>query len=273
MLMTSGTSSRPKIVPLSQASVCLSARNVGATLELNSSDLLLSVLPFFHVHGLVSGLLAALVAGSSVVCTPGFDAESFLHWLQEFSPTWYTAVPAIHQAVLSAARYADRTKINCSLRVIRSTSSTLQPSVTAQLEKLFSAPVIDTYGMPEAASQIAANPRRRRKAGSVGKPAGVEVSILDKNGRQLPAGRRGEIVLRGPTITRGYDNDLAVTNFAFRDDWFRTGDLGYLDRDGYLFVVGRIKDIINRGGQKIAPAEVEQALLKHPDVIEAAEIG
>src|SRR3984893_1973864 len=123
--------------------------------------------------------------------------------------------------------------------------------------------------MTEAASQIAANPLGRGKPGSVGQPAGAEIAIMDGEGRRLPAGKRGEIALRGPTITRGYDNDVAATECAFRDGWFRTGDLGYLDEDGYLFIVGRIKDIINRGGQKVAPAEVEQALLSHPDVVEA----
>ena len=139
-----------------------------------------------------------------------------------------------------------------------------------ELEALFGVPVIDTYGMTEAATQIAANPLERRKPGSVGQPAGAEIAILDGEGRRLPSGERGEIALRGPTITRGYDNDAAATASAFRDGWFRTGDLGYLDAEGYLFIVGRIKEVINRGGQKVAPAEVEEALLSHPDVVEAA---
>ena len=227
------------------------------------------MLPLFHVHGLASGLVAALAAGSSVVCTPGFDSEAFFDWLKEFRATWYTAVPAIHRAVLSTAGGAKR-GAQCSLRVIRSASSILPPNVTGELEALFGVPVIDTYGMTEAASQIAANPMGRRKPGSVGRPAGAEIAIMDREDRRLPAGKRGEIALRGPTITRGYDNDAAATETAFRDGWFHTGDLGYLDQDGYLFIVGRIKDIINRGGQKVAPAEVEQMLLSHPDVVEAA---
>ena len=270
ILSTSGTSSRPKLVPLTHAAVCLSAYNVGATLALAPRDRLLNVLPLFHVHGLVSGVVAALAAGSSAVCTAGFDAAAFCGWLKEFRPTWYTAVPAIHQAVLSAARVDPRSARQSSLRVIRSASSSLPPSVTEGLEALFGVPVIDTYGMTEAASQIAANPLERRKPGSVGQPAGPEIAIMDSEGRRLPAGKRGEIALRGPTITRGYDNDPAATASAFRDGWFRTGDLGYLDADGYLFIVGRIKEIINRGGQKVAPAEVEQALLSHPDVVDAA---
>jgi acyl-CoA synthetase (AMP-forming)/AMP-acid ligase II/aryl carrier-like protein len=270
VLLTSGTSSRPKTVPLTHAAVCRSAYNVSATLALAPQDRLLNVLPLFHVHGLVSGLVAALAAGSSVVCTPRFDAAAFFRWLKEFRPTWYTAVPAIHRAVLSAAGGAKADAEPSTLRVIRSASSTLATDVTRELEALFGVPVIDTYGMTEAASQIAANPMGRRKPGSVGQSAGAEIAIMDREGRRLPAGKRGEIALRGPTITRGYDNDAVATEAAFRDGWFRTGDLGYLDRNGYLFIVGRIKDIINRGGQKVTPAEVEQALLAHPEVVDAA---
>jgi acyl-CoA synthetase (AMP-forming)/AMP-acid ligase II/acyl carrier protein len=270
MLLTSGSTSRPKTVPLTHASVCLSACNVGAALELGSRDRLLSVLPLFHGHGLISGLLAALAAGSSVVCTPGFDARAFFGWLTEFRPTWYTAVPAIHQAILKEADPHNGAAPRSSLRLVRSASTSLSHDVLGGLEALFGVPVIDTYGMTEAATQIAANPLQRRKPGSVGRPAGPEIAILDSEGRRLPAGKRGEIALRGPTITRGYDNDAAATASAFRDNWFLTGDLGYLDAEGYLFIVGRIKEIIHKGGQKVAPAEVEDALLGHPDVIDAA---
>jgi acyl-CoA synthetase (AMP-forming)/AMP-acid ligase II/acyl carrier protein len=270
ILLTSGITSRPKIVPLTHASVCLSAYNAGATLALGPDDRLLNVLSLFHAHGLISGTLAALAAGSSVVCTRGFNAEAFLGWLTEFGATWYTAVPAIHQAVLSAADRHKHIAQRSSLRLIRSASSTLAPKLLCGLEALFGIPVIDTYGMTEAASQIAANPLGRRKLGSVGQSAGPEVAILDGEGRCLTSGERGEIVLRGPTITRGYDNDAVATAAAFRDGWFRTGDLGYLDSDGYLFIVGRITDVINRGGQKVAPTEVEEVLLNHPDVVEAA---
>jgi acyl-CoA synthetase (AMP-forming)/AMP-acid ligase II/acyl carrier protein len=270
ILLTSGSTSRPKTVPLTHASVCLSARNVGITLELGSRDRLLSVLPLFHGHGLISGILAALAAGSSVVCPPGFDATAFFRWLTEFRPTWYTAVPAIHRAILREADPHKEVVRRSSLRLVRSASTSLTHDVLDGLEALFGVPVIDTYGMTEAATQIAANPLQRRKPGSVGRPAGPEVAILDSEGRRLPSGKRGEIALQGPTITRGYDNDAAATASAFRNNWFRTGDLGYLDAEGYLFIVGRIKEIIHKGGQKVAPAEVERALLNHPDVIDAA---
>ncbi|ODM77900.1 hypothetical protein A6X20_28510 [Bradyrhizobium elkanii] len=270
ILMTSGSTSRPKTVPLTHASVCLSADNVGAALELEARDRLLSVLPLFHGHGLISGLLAALAAGSSTVCPPGFDATAFFGWLTEFRPTWYTAVPAIHRALLAAADPYRQAAQRSSLRLVRSASTSLSSEVLDGLEALFGVPVIDTYGMTEASTQIAANPLQRPKRGSVGRPAGPKIAILDRGGRRLPSGKRGEIALRGPTITRGYDNDAAATASAFQDGWFRTGDLGYLDADRYLFIVGRIKEIIHKGGQKVAPAEVEGALLSHPAVIDAA---
>jgi acyl-CoA synthetase (AMP-forming)/AMP-acid ligase II/acyl carrier protein len=269
ILMTSGTTSRPKMVPLTHASVCRSAHNAGATLELGPRDRLLNVLPLFHAHGLISGVLAALAAGSSVICMPGFDADAFFGWLTKFRPTWYTAVPTIHRAVLAAANRHQRSLHAGSLRVIRSASSSLPPEVLGGLETLFDVPVIETYGMTEAASQIAANPLTHRKLNSVGQATGAAIAIMDSEGRCLTAGQRGEIALRGPTITSGYDNDPAATAEAFRDGWFRTGDLGYLDQDGYIFILGRIKDVINRGGQKVAPAEVEEALVSHADVVEA----
>jgi len=270
ILLTSGTTSRPKTIPLTQASVCLSAHNVGAAIALEPRDRLLSMLPLFHGHGLISGVVAALAAGSSVVSTSGCDAAAFFGWLTEFRPTWYTAVPAIHRAVLAAAEKDPQSARQSPLRLIRSASSTLPEKLLRGLETAFDVPVIDTFGMTEAATQIAANPLDRRKVGSVGRSAGSEIAILDADGRRLASGERGEIALRGPTITRGYDNDAAATREAFRDGWFRTGDLGYLDEDGYLFIVGRIKEVINRGGQKVAPGEVEEALLRHPDVVDAA---
>jgi amino acid adenylation domain-containing protein len=270
ILLTSGTTSRAKMVPLTHAAVCRSAFNAATSLALTPRDRLLNVLPLFHAHGLISALLTALSAGSGVVCTSGFDAAAFFGWLSDFKATWYTAVPAIHRALLLQAERQQPDLTRCSLRLIRSASSSLPTDVVEKLESLFGVPMIDTYGMTEAASQIAANPLQRRKPGSVGRSAGAEIAITDDTGRRLPAGERGEIVLRGPAITRGYDGDPTANAAAFRDGWFRTGDVGYLDQDGYLFIDGRIKDLINRGGQKIAPAEVEEALLRHPDVVDAA---
>lgn len=269
ILLTSGTAARPKMVPLAHRNVCLSAYNAGHVLSLNSHDRLLNVLPLFHAHGLISGLLTALAAGSSVICTEGFDASSFFGWMRELQPTWYTAVPTIHRALLTAAEANPDRARPSSLRVIRSASASLAPAILAGLEATFGVPVLETYGMTEAASQIAANPFELRKVGSVGRAAGPEIAIMDEAGRTLPSGAHGEIMLRGPNMSRGYYNDEAATRAAFRNGWFRTGDLGYLDADGYLFIVGRIKDVINRGGQKISPLEVEDVLLSHPAVLEA----
>ncbi|WP_441234056.1 amino acid adenylation domain-containing protein [Bradyrhizobium sp. 930_D9_N1_4] len=269
ILLTSGTAARPKMVPLTQRNVCLSAYNAGRVLSLGPHDRLLNALPLFHAHGLISGLLTALAAGSSVICTNGFDASSFFGWMRELQPTWYTAVPTIHRALLTAAEANPDNARSSSLRVIRSASSSLAPAILKGLEAMFGVPVLETYGMTEAASQIAANPFELRKVGSVGRAAGPEIAIMDETGRMLASGAHGEIMLRGPNMSRGYYNDEAATQAAFRDGWFRTGDLGYLDADGYLFIVGRIKDVINRGGQKISPLEVEEVLLSHPAVLEA----
>lgn len=269
ILLTSGTAARPKMVPLTHRNVCLSAQNAGRVLSLTPHDRLLNALPLFHAHGLISGLLTALAAGSSVICTNGFDAPSFFGWMRDLQPTWYTAVPTIHRALLTAAEASpDRARAS-SLRVIRSASSSLAPAILDGLEAMFGVPVLETYGMTEAASQIAANPFELRKIGSVGRAAGPEIAIMDETGRELASGERGEIMLRGPNMSRGYYNDEAATRAAFRNGWFRTGDLGYLDTDGYLFIVGRIKDVINRGGQKVSPLEVEEVLLAHPAVLEA----
>ncbi|MBR0793123.1 amino acid adenylation domain-containing protein [Bradyrhizobium manausense] len=269
LLLTSGTAARPKMVPLTHRNVCLSAQNAGRALSLAAQDRLLNALPLFHAHGLISGLLTALVAGSSVIVTGGFDAPSFFGWMRDLQPTWYTAVPTIHRALLTAAEASPELVRSSSLRVIRSASSSLAPAILNGLEATFGVPVLETYGMTEAASQIAANPSELRKIGSVGRAAGPEIAIMDETGRKLASGKRGEIMLRGPNMSRGYYNDEAATQAAFRDGWFRTGDLGYLDADGYLFIVGRIKDVINRGGQKVSPLEVEEALLAHPAVLEA----
>jgi amino acid adenylation domain-containing protein len=271
VLLTSGSTAQPKLVPLTHANVCRSAYNAGVALALEPGDRLINVLPLVHAHGLISGLLGALAAGSSVICLSAFDAAAFFRSLKSFQPTWYTAVPPIHRALISAARRRKRSVRPSSLRLIRSASLSLPTDVLDELESLFGVPVIETYGMTEAASQIAANPLARRKPGSVGKSAGAEIAIMDSEGRELPIGKRGEVVLKGPTITRGYYKNDGATRLSFRDGWFRTGDLGYLDAEGYLFLQGRIKkaDVINRGGQKVSPAEVEQVLQSHPDVAQA----
>ena len=262
VLHTSGTTSRPKMIRLSHANVCASAGNIRSTLRLSQDDRCLNVMPLFHIHGLIGALLASLAGGASVVCTPGFSPVHFFDWLEEFHPTWYTAVPTMHQEVLARAGASREVIAGCRLRFIRSSSAALAPEIMAGLERAFDAPVVEAFGMTEASHQIASNPLppAPRKPGSVGRPAGCEVAILDENGRSLPSGERGEIAIRGANVTTDRPPDAA---------WFRTGDVGFLDGDGYLFISGRIKEIINRGGEKIAPSEIDHVLLGHPGVGQA----
>ena len=260
LLHTSGTTARPKIVPLAHQNICASARHVHCALELTPEDRCLNVMPLFHIHGLVGALLASLAAGGSVFCSPGFYAPQFFSWMEEFRPTWYTAVPTIHQAVLARAAAHSETIARCPLRFIRSSSAPLPPQVMADLERVFQAPVIEAYGMTEAAHQIASNPLppRSRKPGSVGVAAGAEVAVIG-----------GEVVIRGPNVTPGYLNNPEANQSVFADGWLRTGDQGRLDEEGYLFLTGRIKEIVNRGGEKISPREIDEVLLDHPAVAQA----
>lgn len=272
VLHTSGTTSKPKMVPLSQGNLATSARNIVATLRLTPSDRCLNIMPLFHIHGLMAPVLASLAAGAEVVCTPGFDALRFFSWLGDARPTWYSAVPTMHQAILArAARNQDAARAS-RLRFIRSSSASLPPQVMKELESAFDAPVIEAYAMTEAAHQMCSNPLPPavRKPGYVGPAAGPEVAIMDDVGRALPAGSEGEIVIRGANVTTGYRNNPDANASAFHADgngkWFRTGDQGVMDGEGYVKVTGRLKEIINRGGEKIAPLEVDEALLDHPAV-------
>jgi acyl-CoA synthetase (AMP-forming)/AMP-acid ligase II/acyl carrier protein len=270
VLFTSGTTSRPKLVPLKQSNISASAHHIQAALQLTPRDRCLNVMPLFHVHGLIGALLSSLMAGGSVVCTPGLDPTQFFAWLGEFGPTWYTAVPAIHQSILVEAESHPEMIARCPLRLMRSSSSALSPRLMAGLEDLLGVPVIESYGMTEAAHQITSNPLppRLRKPGSVGLAAGPEVAILDEKGNWLPAGTSGEIVIRGANVMERYENNPTANESAFTEDWFRTGDQGFLDVDGYLYITGRLKEIINRGGQKIAPREVDEVFMEHPAIAE-----
>ena len=275
VLHTSGTTGRPKMVPLTHSNLCASAHNIGAALELQPADRCLNVMPLFHIHGLLAGVLSSLAAGASVICSPGFDASRFFDWLESFRPSWYSAVPTMHRAILErAASHLDLTADN-SLRLIRSSSAALPPRWMAELEGVFQVPVIDSYGMTEAAHQITANPLppRERKPGSVGVAAGPTVAIMDEHGNLLPSGQSGEIVIRGSNVMCGYQDNPPAAGSAFVDGWFRTGDEGWLDEDGYLFISGRLREIINRGGEKVAPREVDEALMDHPAVAQVATFG
>ena len=266
VLHTSGTTSRPKIVPLTHANLVASAGNIATTIALSTQDRCLVIMPLFHIHGLVGALLSSLHAGASVHCPPGFNALKFFGWLDEVEATWYTAVPTMHQAVLARAERNRDILARRRLRFIRSSSASLPPQVMRDLENVFGCPVIESYGMTEAAHQMASNPLPplARKPGTVGIAAGPEVAIMGAGGALLPAGMTGEIVIRGDNVTRGYANNQAANSDAFMNGWFRTGDQGQLDNEGYLSITGRLKEIINRGGEKISPREVDEVLMDHP---------
>ena len=268
VLHTSGTTSRPKIVPLTHRNICASARNVARTLALTPKDRGLVIMPLFHIHGLIAAVSAPLSAGGSVFCTPGFNALRFFAWMQEARPTWYTAVPTMHQAILGRARHNGDVIAANPLRFIRSSSSSLPPQVLHELEATFTAPVVEAYGMTEAAHQMASNPLPpgKRKVGTVGLAAGPEVAILDEAGALLPPGATGEIAIRGDNVTPGYANNPKANGEAFTQGWFRTGDQGVIDDEGYVTITGRLKEIINRGGEKISPREVDEILMDHPAV-------
>jgi acyl-CoA synthetase (AMP-forming)/AMP-acid ligase II/acyl carrier protein len=271
VLHTSGTTSRPKIIPLTQINICGSAHNIRMALDLVPRDRCLNVMPLFHIHGLVGAVLSSLAAGASVICPPGFNAPKFFAWMAEFRPTWYTAVPTMHQAILARVASSREVIAQSPLRFIRSSSSRLPPQVMTELENVFHTPVIEAYGMTEAAHQITSNPLppRQRKAGSVGLAAGPEVAVMDDSGQFLRAEEVGEIVIRGANVTQGDENNATLNERPSSEGWLSTGDQGYLDRDGYLFITGRLKELINRGGEKISPLEVDEALMNHPAIAQA----
>jgi acyl-CoA synthetase (AMP-forming)/AMP-acid ligase II len=274
ILHTSGTTSRPKRVPLSHANLITSARNVAETYELTPDDVSLCVMPLFHVHGLVASTLATLTTGGSVVVPSKFNPLSFWPTVREHRVTWYSAVPTIHQVLLSRAR-GTRPSGSEQLRFIRSCSAALAPQTMADIEERFGVPILEAYGMTEAAHQMASNPLPpgARKAGSVGRGTAVEIAILDKAGEVLPQGETGEVSIKGANVFGGYEGNSEANAESFSNGWFRTGDQGYLDSEGYLTLVGRIKELINRGGEKISPREIDEALLTHPAVAEAVCFG
>ncbi|HEY3439755.1 MAG TPA: AMP-binding protein [Paludibaculum sp.] len=271
LLHTSGTTARPKLVPLSSANLAASAAHIAATLSLTPADRCLNIMPLFHIHGLMAALLASLDAGASVICTDGVYANRFFEWMREFRPTWYTAVPTMHQGILARAGEHQQVIGETPLRFIRSSSAPLPPAVLQALEGAFHAPVVEAYGMTEAAHQMACNPLppAQRKPGTVGPAAGPEIAVMDGAGDVLGRGATGEVVIRGPNVTAGYLANAEANRTAFSNGWFRTGDQGRMDEDGYLQLTGRLKEIINRGGEKISPREIDEVLLAHPAVRQA----
>ena len=272
-LHTSGTTSRPKGVPLSHGNILQSVRNISETYRLTGEDVAMVVMPLFHVHGLIGVALSTLATGGSMVLPPRFSAGAFWPVREATGATWYSAVPTIHKILLDRAD-ADGAPAE-SFRFIRSCSAPLSPGLIEGMEGRFGAPVVEAYGMTEASHQMSSNPLPpgQRRPGSVGKGTGVQVSVRDDEGGEVEVGRRGEVCVRGPNVMGGYASNPEANATAFWDGWFRTGDQGTLSGDGYLTLTGRIKELINRGGEKISPVEVDEALLSHPGVAEAVTFG
>ena len=273
ILHTSGTTSRPKIVPLLQSNLFASAHNIMESLALTPEDRCLNVMPLFHIHGLIAAVSASLAAGAQICCAPGFNALRFFAQLDAVKPTWYTAVPTMHQAILSRAGRNAEIIANANLRFLRSSSASLPAPVMESLVSTFGAPVVEAYGMTEATHQMCCNPLppRVQKPGSVGVAAGPEVrTASETEDVLLEQGATGEVVISGPNVTPGYEGNPKANedNFFTADGkrWFRTGDQGAFDEEGYLNLTGRLKEIINRGGEKISPLEVDAVMLAHPEI-------
>ncbi len=275
VLHTSGTTSRPKRVPLSHRNLTASVQNIVQTYRLSERDVSLCIMPLFHVHGLVASTLSTLGSGGTVVVPSGFNPMRFWPLVDEYQATWFSAVPAMFQALLSRARGGGSPKKAESLRFIRSCSAALSPAVMEQMESTFGVPVTEAYGMTEAAHQMASNPLPpgSRTPGSVGQGTGVKIGIMDEAGELQDAGAVGEVVISGPNVIRGYESNPEANATSFVGDWFRTGDQGVLDDRGVLTLKDRIKELINRSGEKVSPAEIDEALLSHPAVEEAVAFG
>lgn len=272
VLFTSGTTSTPKVVPLTHANLIKTVETTSQIFDSKEDDRCISVTPLFHIYGIIGPLLSAAVTGSSVICLPSFNPQEFFRILRELQITWYAASPAIHHAV---AEYAERIGVDSSdyaLRLIRSGSAPLPLKVAEKLEKYFNAVVVQGYGLTETSGLATCNPPipEKMKKESVGLVIGCEIGIIDEQGKFLPQAMVGQIVIRGESVIKGYENVDDNGQVFLENGWFATGDQGYFDEDGHLFITGRIKEMINRGGTKISPYEVEEVLSRHADVVEAA---
>jgi acyl-CoA synthetase (AMP-forming)/AMP-acid ligase II len=273
ILHTSGSTGRPKRVPLRHFNLAVSSANIANTYGLSEEDVSLCIMPLFHIHGLIGSTMATLLSGGAVVVPSKFNALSFWRTVREHRVTWYSGVPTMHQLLM--ARTHHKPAEADTLRFIRSCSAPLSPELIHKIENEFGVPFVEAYGMTEASHQMTSNPLppRHRKAGSVGVGTGLRVRIMDKNGNSLENNQRGEIAIQGANVFRGYENNPEANARAFVNGWFRTGDQGFLDEDCYLHLTGRIKDIIIRGGENIAPHEVDEILLRHPAVAAAVTFG
>jgi acyl-CoA synthetase (AMP-forming)/AMP-acid ligase II len=278
LMFTAGTTAAPKVVPLTHRNVVASVHGICTGYDLSPQDATLIVMPLFHGHGLMAGLLATLASGGSAYLpsTGGFSAHLFWPDVVRLGVTWYTAVPTIHRILVSRASKEYLSSFPVRLRFIRSCSAPLDEELAVAISATFRVPVISAYGMTEASHQVSSNPlpvNGSIKTSSVGLPTGVEIRIVAEDGKDAAPGGVGEILVRGATVTAGYLNNPHANSASFVDGWFRSGDLGRVDTDGYLYVRGRLKEIINRGGEKISPGEIDAVLLSNPKVLDAASFG
>jgi acyl-CoA synthetase (AMP-forming)/AMP-acid ligase II len=277
-MFTAGTTGQPKMVPWTYESIKAAVADVCSCYKLSPADTTVAVMPFFHGHGLIAGLLAPLASGGCAVLPAGgrFSAHTFWDDLGVARATWFTAVPTIIEILKTRASTDAPAELATHLRFVRTCSAPLNPATARAFAQLVGAPVLDAYGMTETTHQVASQPLPGNgpdKPDAVGLPTGVKVRIVGTDGHDAAPGVPGEIWIKGPTVTRGYLDDAPDTAGSFTEGWFHSGDLGTLDTDGYLFVTGRIKTLINRGGEKIAPEHVEEILDQHPAVAESAVLG
>jgi acyl-CoA synthetase (AMP-forming)/AMP-acid ligase II len=273
ILYTSGTTGRPKGVILSHENLLCECSFVANTQQLGPNDKALCLLPIYHVNGLVVTLLTPLWVGFEVVMPPKFSRSKFWNWIVNHRPTWFSAVPAILSIALGEP-IPERGLIN-SLRFARCASAPLPVAVFYEFEKKTLVPVIESFGISEGSGQITSNPLppAQRIAGSVGLPFGCEVTILNMDLNPVPTGTEGQVAIRGPNVFSTYWQDKESTEKSFVGQWFLTGDLGFLDANGYLFLKGRLKELINRAGEMIAPREIDEVLSLYPGVETAAAVG
>lgn len=273
ILYTSGTTGNPKGVMLTQQNLLSEAEHIIEAHKLTDKDTVLCSLPLFHINGLVVTLITPLTTGMRLIMPPKFSASNFWKNIDKYKVTWISAVPTIYSILLS--KEFDKTLDYSSLRFARSASAPLPIAVLKEFESRYNIPIIETFGISEGGSQIASNPLppQKTKVGSVGLGFGNEIKIINDNSEFLPAREEGEIIVRGDNIAQGYLNKEKETKSSFLDGWFHTGDLGYLDEEGYLFISGRKKELINRAGEKFSPREIDEVLYQIPQIELAAAVG
>jgi len=274
LMYTSGTTGKPKGVMLSHANLVANARAISAEHALGPGDRVAAVLPLYHINAFVVTMLAPLAHGGSLVMPARFSATKFWPMATAAGCTWINVVPTIVSYLLEGE--APPRESLSGIRFCRSASAALPPEHHLAFERKFGIGIIETMGLTETVAPAFSNPLdpERRKVGSVGRASGCEARVVDERGAELPDGTPGEIAIRGPQVTAGYYKNPDATEAAFfPDGWLRTGDIGRRDADGYFFITGRIKELIIKGGENIAPREIDEVLLRHPDVLDAAAVG